>query len=83
MYTPELVQPVDWAISAMLDTDGAEPMRLPVSDIQELNMQMNVNLTDSDSGSDGNCEDWFDTDPEYRSDIRVISAEEFFDRFVQ
>lgn len=81
MYTPELVQPVDLAISAMLDTDGAEPMRLPISDIRELNEQLNVNLTDTDSGSDGDCESWFDSDTPPVG-MSVISAEEFFERYV-
>jgi hypothetical protein len=70
MYTPE--------ITRFADDVAANEFRLDTADIRELNMQMNVNTIDPSDGGD----EWFDNDPEYRSDIREIDESEFFDRFV-
>jgi len=70
MYTP--------VIPRFADDVAADEFRLDTADIRELNMQMNVNTIDPSDGGD----EWFDNDPEYRSDIRDIDEEEFFDRFV-
>jgi hypothetical protein len=68
MYTPE--------ITRFVDDVAADEFRLETADIRELQSQMNVNTVDGEDS-------WFDTDPEYRSDIQIIDSEEFFDRFVQ
>jgi len=70
MYTP--------VIPRFADDVAVDEFRLDTDDIRELNMQMNVNTIDPSDGGD----EWFDNDPEYRSDIRDIDEEEFFDRFV-
>jgi hypothetical protein len=70
MYTP--------IITRFSDDIAADETRLDTADIRDLQSQMNCNLSDSEF-----AEDYLDSDPEYRSDIRVIDAEEFFDRFVQ
>ena len=69
---------VDLAIVEFNGTDMST--RLSIADVRELNEQLNVNLTDTDSGSDGDSESWFAS--EYVSpDMRIVNAEEFFDRF--
>lgn len=70
MYTP--------VIPRYTDDAAVNEFRLETADIRELQSQMNVNTVDPSDGGD----EWFDTDPDYRSDIRIIDAEEFFDRFV-
>lgn len=71
--------PVDLAINRFNDTDISP--RLAISEVAELNRQLNVNLTDTDFGSDGDSEAWFD-DETLPIGMSVISAEEFFERYV-
>lgn len=74
----ELFYPTDIAIVEF--NDLAMSPRLPKDEIAELNRQLNVNLTDTDSGSDGNSEEWFDSEP-LPVGVHIVDADEFFDRF--
>ena len=73
MYTP--------VIPRYTDDAAVNEFRLETADIRELQSQMNCNTCDS-FGSDGDPDEYLDEDFEYRSDIHIIDAEEFFDRFV-